>query len=83
MKGILNSGGFRFTSILSDGFLVHSDLSGGLRLRNYGAVGESFNFARCFRFLSVFFCGGHSNISSNLYVCEQPIIRESVLFTGY
>ena len=51
---------WRFKPILSAGLRFHSHLSGGLRLRNYRAVGGNHKFSSRF---SVFacFCGGYSN----------------------
>lgn len=70
---------WRFQSILSARSQVHSQLSGGLRLRNYRAIAGNQNFSARFQCLPVY----DVNMQSSLRVCEQPIWRPNILFSDY
>ena len=70
---------WRFQSILSARSPVHSQLSGGLRLKNYRAIAGNQNFRARFQCLPVY----DVNMQSSLRVCEQPIWRPNILFSGH
>jgi len=56
-------------------------LSGVLRLRNYRVFAGDHAICSWFSIFACF-CGSHSNILSNLGLCEEPIRLQNALFDG-